>query len=54
MFRELIGDFNKNDIDMRLDFRKEQQEIIEENPLCPSDNGSNKEPDFDHLAQIQA
>ena len=46
MFRELIGDFNKNDIDIKLDLKKESPEI-EENPLCASENASNKEPDLD-------
>ena len=46
MFRELIGDFKKEDVDMRLEDKKEAPEL-EENPLCASENGSAKEPDLE-------
>ena len=51
MFRELIGDFNKNDIVIKEELKKDLAEI-EENPLCASENESNKEPDYDQLAAV--
>ena len=51
MFRELIGDFNKNDIEIKEEQKKDQAEI-EENPLCASETGSIKELDYDQIATI--